>query len=497
VLSVELDQAMPSDSARNDELTSVEDASPKPKVKRRFHTRTKEYLKSQIRNRTAAELAMLAKGLAVALVTIVPTILTVIVISKAMVENGIVMTALRVPQSFEVAGYTSDTATQRLLDEISALNRRSNAAKPKTVLGDTQLIDALSSIDTPAGNLDLRSFQSLIQRVLGKTIIQISGEITTRKEDGKELMRLRLRQTPGRESLIDVETAQGAEDLFKKAALNLLEHIDPEIAAGIYFREYGDEESAMRLTAVALAGGHPDAEKYAMNLRAYIYLGRGQIDQAMAAADSARAMDPNFVAADYAKAFVLLAQKRPDEAIESAKRGVDRAPESDNSYNSLGMVLNAIGRKDEAIEAHKMALRKNNRSIVGYRRLAITLRDAGRSKEASETLLTGVAMMPNSAMLQSDYGEDLQRQGRNYEALGSLRKAYEMQPDNIRFQVGLAEAEFNQGHTADGIKFSTIIRNRISNGEKLPANIKQRADKLISRAPAPDSEAVTPPNPAR
>ena len=134
---------------------------------------------------------------------------------------------------------------------------------------------------------------------------------------------------------------------------------------------------------------------------------------------------------------------------------------------------------------------------MGYRRLAIVLRDAGRGKEASEVLLTGVAVVPNSAMLQSDYGEDLQRQGRNYDAMGPLRKAYEMQPDNIRFQVGLAEAEFNQGHTADGIKLSTIVKNRIANGEKLPANIKQRADKLISRVPAPDLEAVTLTNPGR
>jgi tetratricopeptide (TPR) repeat protein len=489
--------AMSSDPAQHDELSSTADASSTPKAKRRFHIRTAEYLKSQIRSRTVAELAMLAKGLAVALLTIVPTVLTVIVISKAMVENGIVMTALRVPQSFEAAGYTSDTATQRLLDEISALNRNSNAAKPKTALGDTQLIDALSLIETPAGTLDIKSFQSLIQRVLGKKIIQISGEITTRKEYGKELLRLRLRQTPGREGLIDVETAQGAEDLFKKAALNLLEHIDPEIAAGIYFREYGDEENAMRLTAVALAGGRPDAEKYALNLRSYIYLGRGQIDEAMKASDGGRAIDPDFVAAEYSRAFVLLALKRFDEALETVKRAVERAPESENSYNSLGIVLNAIGRKDEAIEAHKMALSKNNRSIIGYRRLATTLRDTGRNKEASETLLTGVAMVPNSAMLQSDYGEDLHRQGRNYEALGALRKAYEMQPDNILFQVGLAEAELDQGHTADGIRLSTIIKNRISNGEKLPANIRQRADKLVSRAPAPDSEAATPPNPAR
>jgi tetratricopeptide (TPR) repeat protein len=456
--------------------------------KRRLHARTGDYLASQVRDRTVAELVMFAKGLAVVLVTVVPIVLTVIVVSKAMIENGIVMTALRVPQSLESAGYTAETATQRLLDEISALNRTSNAAKPKTALGDTQLIDALSSIETPAGNIDLKSFQSLIQKVLGKQIVQISGEITTRTEDGKELLRLRLRQNPGREGLIDVETSQGAENLFRKAALNLLEHIDPEIAAGIYFREYGDEESAMRLTAVAMAGGHKDAEKYALNLRTYIYLNRGQIAEAQKATDGARAMDPDFAAVEYTRAFVLLAQKRPEEALEATRRGVERAPDSDNSYNSLGIVLNAMGRKDEAIEAHRTALTKNPRSIVAYRRLAVVFREAKRDKEASEALLTGVAVIPNSAMLQLDYGEDLQRQGRNYEAIGPLRKAFEAQPDNIRFQVALAETELALGHAAEAGKLVATVKGRLGTGEKFPGIIRQRADALVARV-GPDTAA--------
>ncbi|WP_233022931.1 tetratricopeptide repeat protein [Rhodopseudomonas boonkerdii] len=450
-------------------------------AKRRLHVRTRDYLAAQIRDRTVAELAMFAKGLAVVLVTVVPIVLTVIVVSKAMIENGIVMTALRVPQSLEAAGYTAETATQRLLDEIATLNRNSNAAKPKTALGDTQLIDALSSIETPAGNIDLKSFQSLIQKVLGKKIVQISGEITTRNEDGKELLRLRLRQTPGREGLIDVETAAGAENLFRKAALNLLEHIDPEIAAGIYFREYGDEESAMRLTAVALAGGHKDAEKYALNLRTYIYLSRGQVAEAMQATESARAMDPDFVAAEYTRAFVLLAQKKPEDALEAVRRGVERAPQSDNSYNSLGIVLNAMGRKDEAIDAHRTALSKNARSIVAYRRLAAVFREARRDKEASEALLTGVAVVPSSAMLQLDYGEDLQRQGRNYEAIGPLRKAFEAQPDNIRFQIALAETEHALGHAAEAVKLAASVKSRLGSGEKFSGNIRQRADALVAR----------------
>lgn len=475
----------PSKIASSPSAIVVEQAAAKPRLRRR----ARDYIALQLRDRSMAEIAMFIKAAAVMIVTVGPLLLTVIVVTQAMRDNSIVMTALRVPQALENVGYTSETATQRLLDEIAALNRSSNAAKPKTALGDTQLIDALASIETPAGAVDLKSVQSLIQRILGKKIVQISGEITTRTEAGKDYLRLRLRQTPGREGLIDVETAQGAEDMFKKAALNLLEHIDPEIAAGIYFREYNDDESAMRLTAVALSGGHPDAEKYAMNLRTYIYLGRGQVDLAQSASDAARAMDPDFVAPDYTKAFVLLAQKKPDEALEMVRRGVVRAPDSENSYNSLGIVLNAMGRRDEAIEAHRTALRKNILGIVGYRRLAIALREAGRVREASEVLLTGVAMIPTSAMLQSDYGDDLQRQSRHHEALKVFRRAYEIQPDNLRFQIALGEAEFNLGHAAEGGKLAVIVKDRVGNGEKLPPNLGKRAEALAARVTAREAQA--------
>ena len=259
--------------------------------KPKLHARTKRFLKAQIQDRTFAELAMLGKFLAVGLVTVVPALLTLIVVSRAMVETGIVMTALSVPQSLDALGYSSEISTQRLLDEITQLNRISIAAKPKTALGDTQLIDALSLIETPAGSLDLRSLQSLIRRVLGKKIIQVSGEITTRKESGQEFLRLRLRQTPGREVLIDFETSRGPADLFKKAALNLLEHVDPEVAAGIYFRKFDDPDNAMRLIAIALAGGHPGSEKYALNLQSYVFLSLGQIDDARNASDKARSLD--------------------------------------------------------------------------------------------------------------------------------------------------------------------------------------------------------------
>jgi hypothetical protein len=148
------------------------------------------FLRSHIEKRTFGELIFIGKGVAVTLLTVIPTVLAIVVLTNAIHDNGVVMTYLRVPQSFEATGFSSEAATQQLLDEISALNSKSIAAKPKTKVGDTNILDALSSIETPAGSLDLKSVQPLVQRVLGKSLIQISGEITTRKEDNREFTRL-------------------------------------------------------------------------------------------------------------------------------------------------------------------------------------------------------------------------------------------------------------------------------------------------------------------
>jgi tetratricopeptide (TPR) repeat protein len=439
------------------------------------------FLRSHIEKRTFGELIVIGKGVAVTLLTVIPTVLAIVAVTNAIHDNGVVMTYLRVPQSFEATGFSSEAATQQLLDEISALNSKSIAAKPKTKVGDTHILEALSSIETPAGSLDLKSVQSLVQRVLGKNLIQISGEITTRKENNREFTRLRLRQTPGREVLIDVETSQGPQDLFKKAALNLLEHIDPEIAAGIYWREYRDEENAWRLTTIALAGGYPDAEKYALNLKSYILAVRGQADEALKASDQARALDPNFAAAEYSKAFALFAGGRKEDALAAAQLGVERAPNSDNSYNTLGFILNGLGRNEDAIVAFKEALRLNKSNVFAYRRLANTYSVLGRSKEASEVIFNGVALVSQSALLQFDYADDLRKSGRSNDAIGPMRKAYELQPDNLNFIIGLAEVELSEGHEAEGLRLVSIIKSRLSSGEKVGQNIRSRSDALIAR----------------
>ena len=463
-------------------------SNPKTKsVAAKQRSSLRRLLRSHIEKRTFGELIVIGKGIAVTLLTVIPAVLAIVVVTNAIRDNGVVMTYLRVPQSFEATGFSSETATQQLLDEISALNSKSVAAKPKTKVGDTQILEALASVETPAGSLDLKSIQSLVQRVLGKELIQISGEITTRKEDNREFTRLRLRQNPGRHVLIDVETSQGLQDLFKKAALNFLEHIDPEIAAGIYWREYRDEENAWRLTTIALAGAYPDAEKYALNLKSYILSFRGQADEALKASDQVRALDPNFAAAEYSKAFALFAGGRKEDALAAAQLGVERAPNSDNSYNTLGFILNGLGRNEDAIVAFKEALRLNRSNVIAYRRLSNIYGALGRPKEASEVIFKGVALVPQSALLQFDYAEDLRKNGSPHDAIGPMRKAYELQPDSLNFVIGLAELELSEGHETEALRLASIVKSRVSNGEKVLQNFKPRSDALIARFTAKSS----------
>jgi hypothetical protein len=85
-----------------------------------------------------------------------------------------------------------------------------------------------------------------------------------------------------------VESTEGPDGLFVKGPMNLLERIDPEIAAGIYWREYRDPEAARRLLSVALTSSDPIVKKFAYNLKSYMLAADGRIDEALAASERVR-----------------------------------------------------------------------------------------------------------------------------------------------------------------------------------------------------------------
>ena len=438
-------------------------------------------LHAQIVNRTAGELFSLAKTGAVVLTTTLPTAAATVVVVRALWTTPIVMTPLRVPDAYEKLGYSAESATQRLLDEIAALNRVSVAAKPKTDVADTSLFDSLAAVQLSTGGVDVKWLQTLIRTFFGKEIVQLSGEITFRRDNNAEIARLRLRKSPGRETLIDVESARGPDDLFVKSAMNLLEHIDPEIAAGIYFREYGDAESANRLLAVAMTDRDPNTRKFATNLKSYMTAAQGKIDEALALSEKVRAFGGDTFTADNTKAFALMIARRYDEALDIAKKNVDRFPKEASAHNVLGQVYQAMGRNAEAVETYRRSLEINRLFSIGYRRLAQTQRAMGDAAGASETLQLGAALMPSSPGVLYDYSEDLRQKGQLEVASKTMRRAYLVNPDNWAILVSLGELEFALGHATEGLRIVETVRSRQAAGDTPPGRLVQRVKALEQR----------------
>lgn len=394
----------------------------------------------------------------VAVFTIAPIVLCAVIITRAMMASAVILSPLKTPPDLERLGFNSEAATQRLLDEIAELNRTAVGAKPKTAIDDTNVFDTLAKLESPVDATDMRSVQSLIQSAFGREIVRMSGEITMRREGAAEILRLRLRRSPGHIVLIDVESARGPEDLFVQGALNLLEHIDPEIAAGIQWREFGNSEAALRLVALAIAGGDAHIQKFAFNLRSYIHATQGRIEEAFAASEQARKLDPTFFGADLSKSFALHQQKKFDLALAAAQDGIARGPQEPAAHSMAGLVLSALARFDDAIAAHEQAIRIGQNFAPAYRRLAVAQREAGRPAQASATLFTAAAVLPRSVGVLYDYAEDLRRNNRVKEAAAPLRQAYAINPDNLAVLVSLAETELDLGHIKDVESLNMAIR---------------------------------------
>ncbi len=440
-------------------------------VPRRIH--------SHVSHRTTVELFGLAKTTIVIVTAIVPALIGFVIVLQAMLHTPVLIAPISVPDSYAKNGYSSEAATQRLLDEIANLNNISLGAKPKTDVGDINFLGEVAATQIQSGVIE--SIQTLIRRFFGKEVIQLSGEITLRKQGEEEVARLRLRRSPGRETLIDVESTDGPDGLFIKGAMNLLERIDPEIAAGLYWREYGDAEAAKRPLLAALASPDPHTQKYAYNLKSYMLAADGRIDEALAASERVRSFGGDAFIADNSRAFALLKAKKFDDALALQLQNVNRFPREHSTSFLLGIIYQAMGRNADAIASYRRAIELHPKNSGAYRRLATALGATGDAEGATEALLTGMTQIPNNPGLLYDYSEDLRRRNELHAANQILRKAAIINPDSWAILVSMAETEAALGHAPETARATKVIRNRLANGEKPPANLQGRIDAIVKK----------------
>src|SRR3989441_2369265 len=147
--------------------------------------------------------------------------------------------------------------------------------------------------------------------------------------------------------------------------------------------------------AVALDDSQPTAHE----TLAYAYLGKKQHAQAIAEAERALSLDPNFADAYITLGDILSFAGRPEEAIRLVETAMRLNPCYPASYLwSLGHAYRLAGRYEEAIAALKRVLTRNPDHLTAHVLLAALYSGLGREAEARAEAAEILRVSPNYSL---------------------------------------------------------------------------------------------------
>ena len=174
-------------------------------------------------------------------------------------------------------------------------------------------------------------------------------------------------------------------------------------------------------------------------------------------------IQPDYAPAHVNLGMVLVALRRPDEAIEAYTRAIElgsvdvdldsqtgkcsaaggeavrgdsstfggrlrQGEQSAEMHSNLGIALRRTGRQDEAIVAYREAVQVNPNNALLHFTLGSVLVERERFQEASAAFRAGLVLMPESAEAHNNLGGALAALGQTTEAIAEFEHALRLNP---------------------------------------------------------------------
>jgi len=235
------------------------------------------------------------------------------------------------------------------------------------------------------------------------------------------------------------ETLQ-ARQLFKQAI-----ELDPQFALAYallgftYFREWDllwseDPHTMTQATTLAQkALARDDSLPEAHLLSGFVYVLKGQLEQALAEGERAIELDPNCAWCHNDVADMLLFAGRPEEALGLVEKAMRLDPQDTAYFSfSLGWGYSLLGRYEEAVVAFKRVLTRNPDHLYARIRLATLYNELGRTEEAraeEAEILRRSARFPLEFLRQK-----ASLKGQQEEFEHSIRRSF---TDNVKARISL------------------------------------------------------------
>lgn len=355
-------------------------------------------------------------------------------------NNSMYFEKIVLPSSLEELGYTPHIFTNRIIEDIKYLNNRTYSSKERVLISQYN-IDLDNS--TSLVGFSYKDIITYIANFFGKEIRRISGEIITIKNSDKIFYKVKIRESPSNISLVDFESDMPPEQLIRQISLQLLEKIDPLIAATLYQGIYRDTTRAFYLIDSVLSYDSIQAQTSAYNLRSLIYIDQEYYELALLNLNKALKLNENNYGTHANLSTYYRRKGENVKALEEAELSIKLNPNAPLGYFSKGLIYRNTGEYDKASEQLIVSIQKDKHYYPSYNYLAAVFSAQKKFDEAIYWILKGINTHPESPYLYYNYSLILSQIGREKEALFQIQKALDIDSSNSEFLISLCDL-YNQ-----------------------------------------------------
>lgn len=310
----EQDAAIPNTVDAIEMALGLECADPDPgSPARRVLIKHERLLDQQIglaRNERFRNRIKSARDLSLALIAVLIALGGVSFVWSAVEADGLVVEPLSVPPDLAARGLTGEVVAAKLLDKMMVIGSASNSWRAGSSLRRDWGEDL--RVEVPQTGVSLGDAQRWLRRRLGNETL-VRGEVV--HTAGGLAVTARAANMPG-----DTRTGAAADidKLLTETAEQLFRRTQPFQYAA-YLQNQGRLEEA-RVAATALSRSGPDTERaWANVLLGYIAYRQGDLSASLAAAATARRLDPELPAGHLAFATPALLLERKEAALAALR----------------------------------------------------------------------------------------------------------------------------------------------------------------------------------
>lgn len=340
-----------------------------------------------------------------------PTFAALAVLTSALfVGEEIVIERIHVSHQMEWAGYAPEVIMRQLTDEIRELSEAAQSELAALNVDEGNFEKGISAFEA---YFEIGLLINGVRNTLGLIPYYINGEVTEKR--GEAILRVRVTaKEEERVRLIEVTgDVNDVPGLIHKAAVQLLEFINPYVIA-LYHRRMelaaGDYDFPKTKAAIEkYLEERPVAEHFV----AYGLLGRMYMLKAE--------RDTSLTEAEREEVYA--------ESIRYLNAALRQQPDFLFPVINLGLIYRTHGNYALAEQYFARAVELNPNYLITRRAWAEMLRDQGREREALVQYIAAVEISPDDPALRNELAKLYEKLGHEEEARRQLEEAARLSPE--------------------------------------------------------------------